>query len=169
MNTLSLTDTQRRILDHAIEHTAGRIDWFPDNIKGGARRKVLDGLLKRGLIALNGGDHCVTAEGFAAVGRTPPVPISPSAETEMPASNAEAAEANATGKRIQKSREDSKQAEVIRMLHRPEGATIPQICAETGWQAHTVRGVFAGAFKKKLGLTLVSEKPEGGDRIYKIA
>lgn len=142
MNTLSLTDTQRRILEHAIEHTAGRIDWFPDNIKGGARRKVLDGLLKRGLIALNGGDHCVTAEGYAAVGQTPPAPVSPNAETdpEIAASNADSAEAKATGKRIPKSREDSKQAEVIRMLHRPEGATIPQICAETGWQAHTVRG-----------------------------
>ncbi|QXP92196.1 DUF3489 domain-containing protein [Methylococcus capsulatus] len=165
MNTLPLTDTQSRILNHAIEHTAGRIDGFPDNIKGGARRKVLDGLLKRGLIALNGGDHCVTAEGYAAVGQTPPTPVSPSEETEMAASNAET---KATGKRSTGSREDSKQAEVIRMLRRPEGATIPQICAETGWQAHTVRGLFAGAFKKKLGLSLVSEKPEGGDRIYKI-
>jgi hypothetical protein len=55
------------------------------------------------------------------------------------------------------------------MLRRPEGATINQICTATGWQAHTVRGTFAGAFKKKLGLTLTSEKPDGGERIYKVA
>ena len=60
------------------------------------------------------------------------------------------------------------QAAVIQMLQRPEGATINQICAATGWQAHTVRGTFAGAFKKKLGLTITSEKPEGGDRIYRV-
>ena len=54
------------------------------------------------------------------------------------------------------------------MLQRPDGATISQICAATGWQAHTVRGTFAGAFKKKLGLNLASEKPEGGERIYRI-
>ena len=54
------------------------------------------------------------------------------------------------------------------MLQRPEGATISQICAATGWQAHTVRGTFASAFKKKLGLNLASEKPEGGERIYRI-
>jgi hypothetical protein len=58
---------------------------------------------------------------------------------------------------------------VIAMLKRPEGATIPQICEATGWQAHTVRGTFAGAFKKKLGLTVTSDKAEGGVRVYRIA
>jgi len=57
---------------------------------------------------------------------------------------------------------------VIQMLQRPEGATIPQICEATGWQSHTVRGTFAGAFKKKLKLTITSEKPQGGERIYHI-
>ena len=63
----------------------------------------------------------------------------------------------------------NKGAEVIRMLKRPEGATIRQICEATGWQAHTVRGTFAGAFKKKLGLTVTSDKAEGGVRVYRIA
>jgi len=54
------------------------------------------------------------------------------------------------------------------MLKRPEGATIQQICDATGWQAHTVRGTFAGAFKKKLGLTVTSDKAEGGVRVYRI-
>ena len=68
-----------------------------------------------------------------------------------------------------RTRENSKQATVIRMLQRPEGATVHQICEATGWQAHTVRGTFAGAFKKKLGLTIGSEKALGGERIYHTA
>ena len=68
-----------------------------------------------------------------------------------------------------RTREHSKQATVIAMLQRPGGATIAQICEITGWQSHTVRGTFAGAFKKKLGLTLRSDKPEGGERVYRIA
>jgi len=58
-------------------------------------------------------------------------------------------------------REHSKQALVIEMLKRPEGATIAQISEATGWQHHTIRGTFAGALKKKLGLNIVSEKIEG--------
>jgi len=66
-----------------------------------------------------------------------------------------------------RTRENSKQATVVAMLKRPEGATIAQICASTGWQSHTVRGTFAGAFKKKLGLTITSEKAPGGERVYR--
>ena len=40
--------------------------------------------------------------------------------------------------------------------------------AATEWAAHTVRGLFAGALKKKLGLTVTSEKVEGGERTYRI-
>jgi len=54
------------------------------------------------------------------------------------------------------------------MLERPEGATIAQVVAATGWQPHTVRGAIAGALKKKLGLTVTSAKVEGQGRVYKI-
>ncbi len=39
---------------------------------------------------------------------------------------------------------------------------------QTGWQQHTVRGTLAGALKKRLGLTIESEKPDGKDRVYRI-
>ena len=55
------------------------------------------------------------------------------------------------------------------MLRRPEGATVKQLCEATGWQAHTVRGTFAGAFKKKLGISLTSEKAAGAERVYRAA
>jgi hypothetical protein len=67
-----------------------------------------------------------------------------------------------------RTRADSKQAMVIAMLTRAEGATIKQICEATDWQAHTVRGTLAGAFKKKLGLTITSTKNAGAERIYRI-
>jgi hypothetical protein len=55
------------------------------------------------------------------------------------------------------------------MLRRPEGATIAQVIAATGWQAHTVRGVISGALKKKRGLEVTSEKNAAGERVYRIA
>ena len=62
----------------------------------------------------------------------------------------------------------SKQDAVIAMLRRPEGATVDEVARATGWQRHTVRGVFSGTLKKKLGLSVASAKEERG-RVYRIA
>ncbi len=180
MTTTQLTPAQHTILTHAIEHTAGKIEWFPDNIKGGARKKVLDGLFNRALITTDSTDWFVAAEGYDALGVARPAPTpAPQDAPEAVASplvadpalggNVAVCEADGAKEAKPRTRENSKQAEVIRMLQRPEGATVQQICDATGWQAHTVRGTFAGAFKKKLGLTIVSDKPQGGERIYHIA
>jgi hypothetical protein len=53
-------------------------------------------------------------------------------------------------------------------LKRPEGATVAEVMKATGWLPHTVRGMFAGALKKKHGLTLASAKEQRG-RVYRIA
>lgn len=205
MIATNLTPAQHAILSKAINTSAGKIDWFPDNIKGGARKKVLDGMFNRALITTDGTDWFVAAEGYDALGMPRPVVNKNGigqfeANLDQIIANAEGARvamsdpeleaaviaAEATwvkprtrenersdvsrgeAERVRSTRHNSKQAEVIRMLQRPEGATISQICAATGWQAHTVRGTFAGAFKKKLGLTIVSDKPQGGERVYRI-
>src|SRR6266851_1491326 len=62
----------------------------------------------------------------------------------------------------------SKQDEVIAMLRQPEGATVDEVANVTGWRRHTVRGVFSGTLKKKLGLIVASAKEERG-RVYRIA
>ncbi len=152
MTDIKLTDTQRQIIEYAVLNTIGKIEWFPDNLKGGARNKVLDAMLNRALITRDGDGWCVAAEGYDAVG----VPRPGSSGTQT----IESAQ--------RRTRANSKQAEVIAMLKRPEGATIAQICEATDWQQHTVRGTFAGAFKKKLGLEITSVKEPGRDRVYRI-
>ena len=61
----------------------------------------------------------------------------------------------------------TKHDRVLSMLRARGGATIAAIARATGWQPHSVRGFFAGVVKKKLGLTLESEKTKSG-RIYRI-
>ena len=149
---IQLTPAQHAILAHAHHHTDGKIVWFPDNIKGGARKKVLDGMFNRAVITRDGEGWSMAAEGYDALG----VP--------RPGSGA----SQSSGSAQRRTRDNSKQAQVIAMLKRPEGATIAQIMDVTGWQQHTVRGTFAGAFKKKLGLEITSVQEPGHDRFYRI-
>lgn len=75
---------------------------------------------------------------------------------------------NANSPKPKRKPRDSKQAKVIEMLKRDEGATLSQIIEATGWQPHTVRGAISGALKKKLGFTIVSRKLDSGERLYRI-
>lgn len=192
MPTLQLTPVQHAILAKAINTHNGRIDWFPEHIKGGARKKVLDGMFKRALITPDGEGWKVAAEGYDALGMKRPhidaKPISKfeasldeiianaeaaqgaSADTdaELETAVAQAEASFASPAKTPRTRHNSKQALVIGMLQRPKGATIAQICEATGWQAHTVRGALAGTFKKKLGLSISSDKPQGGERVYRV-
>lgn len=63
---------------------------------------------------------------------------------------------------------ETKQAAVITLLRRPHGATLSEIVEATGWQPHSVRGLFSGTLRKKLGLSITSEKADRG-RVYRIA
>ena len=56
-------------------------------------------------------------------------------------------------------------SETIRgLLGRKGGASIAELSEATGWQTHSVRGFLSGTLRKKLGLTLISAKEDGGRR-----
>lgn len=61
-----------------------------------------------------------------------------------------------------------KKDQLIALLKAASGTTIDAMASQTGWQAHTVRGVISGVLRKKLGLNVICERTEQGNR-YKIA
>ena len=65
-------------------------------------------------------------------------------------------------------RAGTKQAQIIAMLQRPEGASVAEMVEATSWQAHTVRGSISGALKKKLGLPIAAEKVAGRGTVYRL-
>ena len=88
---------------------------------------------------------------------TPEPAAEPAAEAAPPAkrrAKAKAKPAKAAPADKPTPRAGTKQAQMIELLKRPEGATVEQIAAATGWQHHTIRGAISGALKKKLGLNV---------------
>jgi hypothetical protein len=149
--TMKLSETQTKLLNAAAQHPEHLLADFPANLKGGARLKVLTSLANANLIAAQGqAEDGTTQFAITDAGR------------------------NALGialeaKPAPAKREGTKQATLIELLQRPEGATLEQMVQATGWQQHTVRGCMAGALKKKLGLNIVSEKTNSQQRTYRIA
>jgi hypothetical protein len=185
-----LSDTQLVILSTAAQREDRNVLPLPGSLRGGAAAKVVGALLSRELIAettteiqtkadaalnrvwRNDEDgraillH-ITGAGLAAIGIEPEdantAPAGATdAPTEEPAPDTRT-ETEAAPK-TRTPREGTKQATLIA----PDGATIEEIMAATGWQSHTVRGAMAGALKKKLGLEVTSEKVEGRGRVYKL-
>jgi hypothetical protein len=184
---VKLSDTQLVILSAASQRDDRLVLPLPERIKGGAAAKVVDSLLAKGLIEEveakredavwreTDDGHRVTLvatdAAFAALGIEPhnAPTCADSAEDEgNAADHAGKVERAPTATLARKSRDGTKQAQVIAMLRAPEGATIDEIVTVTGWQPHTVRGAFAGALKKKLGLEVSSEKIEGRGRVYRL-
>ena len=163
------TETQTLILSRASQQDDRIALPLPDRLRGGAANKVIVPLIQKGFLdeveadirkgeptwRKTGDGHSttlvITNAGLAAIG----------VETETPQPDPEQPKP--------KPRAGTKQAMLIEMLEAPDGATIAEIAAATNWQPHTVRGAMSGAVKKRLGLTITSEKVEGRGRTYKIA
>ena len=179
---IRLTDTQLVVLSAASQRHDGSIHPLPTTLKGGAADKVIASLLGKGLIERIEDDRAavpdlvrITQAGLEVLGIEPDEGAEPATQgpKAKPASKPagkrkKAATRAASGNTAPKLRDGTKQATLIAMLRRPKGATIGQIAEATDWQSHTIRGALSGALKKKLGLNVTSEKPENGDRTYRI-
>ena len=110
---MKLTDTQRALLEAAAQHPQKKLTNFPDTLKGGARIKVLTSMRNAQFIEPSAAEPAVyvaTATGLQAIG--------------------------ITGQAPRAKREGTKQAVLIELLTRAEGATLPQMTEATGWQPH---------------------------------
>lgn len=177
--TTPITERQLDLITRAHCDAGGLIEPLLD-LKGGAKLKMIASLAQRGLIEQREIQWRLTPVAIAIIkGEAQPQEVLPSTATVTPVQTtlppddpemeAAVTAAEATWQAVQEAprvRADSKQNQVIALLQRPQGTTIAEVMAVTGWQRHTVRGTFAGALKKR-GILVTSEKIEGGERVYR--
>ena len=188
MATIQLSDTQSVILATACAREGGLALPITASLKGAAVDMVLTSMIKKGLIEAIPAEVGIpvwrededgtplmlvaTAAAYMALGIVADTGADTAQEEEPATDMADQPETTPTEadsvNPARKIREGTKQATLIAMLERPEGATIAEIMETTAWQPHSVRGFIAGALKKKLGLNVTSEKVDGRGRIYRL-
>jgi hypothetical protein len=173
---MQLTEAQRSVLEPACAREDLCVFPIEAKLKGGAVGNVCKSLLKRGLVqevpaadamtvwrhdqesgaltlqATDAGRVVLTGEAVPLL-RQAPAPASPSAPHDAPEAQ------------IKESRQDT----LVRLLRRPEGATINDMVEATGWQPHSVRGTLSGVIGKKLGLKVTSTKLPGSARVHRVS
>ena len=172
-----LTETQTIILSAGAKRPDNIALPLPKGLAGAAAKMAVTKMIERGwlqevdanlrrgepLWRETGDGHSttlvVTGAGLLAIG------IEPVVKTKI-AIHEDAAEIPVT--KLPTLRAGTKQAMLITLLRAPEGATMDEIVAATGWLAHTARGAMSGALGKKLGLVVTSEKDAMRGRVYRL-
>ncbi len=189
-----LTDTQLVILSAAAQRDGGTVLPLPESLKinKAAAARTIKSLTNRSLIfeqpatrddeawreAEDGGrlKLVITNAGLAAIGADAddPSETQPATATAQPRKRKSGNSRRAKGGQSKPKalpagvRPGTKQALLIDLLRRKNGAAIDEIVEATGWQVHSVRGAISGVLKKKLGLTVESEVVEDRGRVYRI-
>ncbi len=184
-----LTDTQTIILSRAATRPSNLAMPLPDGLHGAAARMAVNRMISNGwleevdadlrrrepLWRETGDGHgttlIATEAGLEAIGIEPLAATAvASARKARPQTRAGAPATTTTtdAPRPVAIRAGTKQAQIIALMQRPEGASIAEIVEATGWLAHTARSAISGALKKKLGLRITSVKEQGRGAVYRI-
>ena len=184
------SDTQSLILSRAATRPGNLALPLPEGLVGAAAKMVVGKMIARGWLEEveanlrrgepmwreTGDGHgttlIATEAGLEAIGIEPVVASAvASARKARPQKDADPTPTtDATGQpKPVAIRAGTKQAQIIAMLQRPEGATVAEMVEASGWLAHTVRGCISGALKKKLGLPIAAEKVEGRGTVSRLS
>ncbi|QQR68400.1 MAG: DUF3489 domain-containing protein [Alphaproteobacteria bacterium] len=152
-----LTELQRRLLDAAARRP-DRVIELPAQVKGGAANRVLKPLIDQGLIAPR--DRICPEGSYHGVFVL--------TETAMRAASAESSSDAGRAKINPLPGPSGKQARLLDMMRRPEGATLDEMRTATGWQAHTARAMISRVARKKMGLRVMRTRMASGETVYRI-
>ena len=172
-----LTDTQLVLLNAAANRDDGCLLPVPDTIraKGAALERSLAALLKADLIsdvpASKGQPVWKTAEDSRPI----TLVLTDAGRAALETGTSEAPQAKPAERQAQRQAKPSPRSPstrsdtILSLLSGKVGASLEELQAATGWQAHSVRGFLSGTVRRKMGLELISEPDNTGTRRYRLA
>lgn len=164
-----LNDKQIAVLGNAARRPDGTVLPLPEHVqmKGGGLAAMLKALERRGFVQRSEDDAwTVTDAGRAAVGGE--VEGHDTSKDEKTEPQVAAADANADDEDSAPTplfRPGTRQAQLLDLLQRQEGADIDEMVHLTGWQPHSVRAVLTG-FRKR-GVEVTRTKEGNGVSVYR--
>lgn len=163
-----LNTRQIAVLDNAARLSDGQLLPLPYSmqLKGGGLAAMLRALERRGLAERSVDDAWIITEaGRAAVARQGRAEVNESKDgTEAPRTAKPEPDEVAPGSAPQ-FRPGTRQAQLLDLLRRGEGADIDEMVQFTGWQPHSVRAVLTG-FRKR-GIEVSRTKDGNGVSVYR--
>ena len=138
-----LNPKQTALLEHASRQPGGAILPLPDSLDrtSPALNSMLGGLRRRKLVVKGEDDLWRITD----AGRTA-APLAVDAEPTP--------------------RPKGCKGELLSMLEQPNGATLPDMIAATGWQAHSIRAAMSGL--RKSGFNICREPQTDGPSIFRV-
>ena len=168
---VQLSNAQLAVLLPAVDRPDRCLYPVSAKLKGGAVGNIAASLLKRGLLEEIAADDNATVwrwgdDGTPLTLRATDLAGQFAADDQMPPSE----QPDERGARsLPPTRRGAAQETLLAILMRPEGGTVAEMQAATGWLAHSVRGALSGVIRKKLGHTVLSSKEPGRGRVYRVA
>ena len=184
-----LTETQSIILSAGAQRPENIALPLPKGLAGAAAKMAVTKMIERGWLEEveanlvhgeplwretcdgRGTTLIATDAGLVAIGVKPVVETTMTnlrkAKLELVAGPKEAPETSAdpAAPKPVAIRAGTKQAQIIALLQRPEGASLNEIVEATGWAQHSARGMISGGLKKKLAFEVATSSDEQRGRI----
>lgn len=170
MPQVDLSHHQRCILETACARPDGKLFPIMQNLKGGAVGNICKSLLSRHLVEETPASGSNLVWRYDAALGPVTLRVTNLAYAALGLMEGDATPPHKTHDRYRKfgAPRQSPAETIIAMMQRPDGASMKEMTSETGWQAHSIRGLISGVLRKKQGVPIETVRDASRGAVYRI-
>lgn len=170
MPQVDLSHHQRCILETACARPDGELFPIMQNLKGGAVGNICKSLLSRHLVEETPASSSKVVWRYDAALGPVSLRVTNLAHAALGLKEGDVTPPYRTHDRYVEfgAPKQSPAETIMAMMQRPEGVSMKEMTTETGWQAHSIRGLISGVLRKKQGLLIETVRDAARGAVYRI-